>query len=92
MDALQIDAIVQANNGRAHLTNQVGAGSSEYVVFGRGTTNDLRYLGGCQHHHSRQSLFDDQWKCTGRGGAIHVNYVLDSLVRLSWLVMSENAI
>jgi hypothetical protein len=35
MDALHIDAIVSANNGRARLTSQVGAGSSEQCLAGQ---------------------------------------------------------
>jgi len=34
MDALHINAIVSSNNGRARLTSQVGAGSSEQCLAG----------------------------------------------------------
>jgi hypothetical protein len=38
MDALHIDAIVSANKGRARLTSQVGAGSSEQCLAGEQLT------------------------------------------------------
>ena len=80
MDALHISAIVSANNGRARLTSQVGAGSSEQCLAGEQLMIFVN-LGGCHHPHSRQntvsSFLDDRWRCAGCCGTNHVDFVLE---------------